>query len=624
MPRTWLLTEEESKKLLLPEEAVGGDPDEPPPERPPLPTDDQLKAILGPLLNEEFLSEGQMSQALDASVCDVFHAQVKAHALQTKQAVDDTCPPSEGGARSARSKLAGPKGAASSPKPSTARSPDKDLTLAEFHAELMPPALRARILKGAEKLHPMTQIRPLKLAAPAGCGCNKPTLAGEVIGLMGYWHTAKEAQEVNFRDVTRLNFLGGVLGERGTFVASWEGLPDGLDFTRLAQKHGTPVDLVLYARHWSHLQGKTAGERKAFVSTAVESALMLARRELQDDTALFQRRLLNPAWREADRAFDGITLMFEGGQVGTPDEGVYREFVQQFVAQLIDRMRNSDRLGWRLNLLIADDRVDVDPTYSLEWMWNTWKSTLHDPQHAEDAEHPEWARRLLQDKAVEGEHSTDIELRYLVTVREPTTRYKKELRARLDAATNLKGIKRVALLRNMRPVLLHLRGGAEGELPPERRPQLNDDLIYGSWNFNGVGLWPVPVTGLGQGTAVNGLLHDIYGAKASQRPGEDTLCDWTCPHRIGLRAALQWLLLALTVSLVAYAASCDVRRLGKPLLGAMLVMTALVVAIFAALLICDPDMEVWRARMPAITTAVAVLLFLVAAWQLLHKRAAPR
>ena len=681
-PRSWQLTADDLKALTAKPQG-GGNPTEAKgetkgeakfededdsgtaatadPPAPEVPTADQKKELLDPLVGLEFPTEALLRHALRASVCRYYEAHVKAIIDLVELGADARCPEpraeqaatplgtgqalprvvhraatqralaaleqarkdEEARAKAKAQGVATPAPVAQAkagtpPKRTKAVSttradadPGGELTLAQFHTQLMTPQWEDQIVAKAVKPHALTDLKPLLLQAKTECGCNLSLPTDEAYGLLAYWHAQPDPLQIDFSLFTRIGFLGAVLQEDGSVGTSYASLNSrGLGFVRTAQKHATRVDLVIHGRDWAFLRAQdTADKRQTYIKGAVSRALALADTTL-DDGQRRLHRLLVPPWRESDHAFDGITLFFEQGQA--QDAENFRLFLHDFVPALLDAMRARKR-PLRLNVVVPDHLIGDTGTYSIDWLWQAWTGT---EKGLSDAQKEARRAAAYADKSARVEHRTEITMQYLVLLSEPTSSMKKALRARLDASKTVTGDMRVRLLQNMVPVLLHQQSGKVGSMPAKSHDQFEDDLAYMRWNYGGFALWPLAAQNLGTGLEVQEAVRRAYSESASLG---DSVCSVVCPVRVGLRLALQVLLLIGFVSIGLYIWNCEVRQLGKPYLLSLWAGGLLTASVALLLLGCDPDMQRWRK--PEVLVAILLApLFIWGLWRTLKSK----
>ena len=696
LPRIYRLSKADNAELLLPGEeaakrAAQAAEDGLPPA---VPLGEQLEQILAPLEGVEFPTESLLRHALLASTCRYYKAHVEAEAAKEGREVDSNCPPprsarhaampwdvwvaaaavgaaavpasaAPGLAKTSGRTASGQRLAGSASAASAAAAPSRSrdapaaggVLLRQFFDDLLNPAFRDEIVAKAEKTLPLPQKAAFKLDVTPGCGCTPAYPADEIYGFLGYWHTRQDkdgkavAQPAQLSLYTRLSYLGATLDRDGGITAAYAGLPRALNFVRVAQRHGTRVDLAILRRDWRFLGALTAEQFDTFVARSATAAVRMLETPLDDFTKAWQSMLI-PAWRESDYAFEGLTLYFDDLGRSDAERANFRKFIHAFVPTLMATMRGkalptrsgaaaaaaavarpTPKVGkgsqpersvetqrtprpYRLNIVVPDHAV-LNETGYVDWMWEV----LSVAESVLTADEVKLRRKALyRDAANQVVPGPDITVQFLVLLNEPTTSFKKWLRSRLDDSKTVKGHDRVALLQSLVPVLLHKREDEPDGLPPARAEQLDDDFAYAKWNYGGVGVWPLPVVDMGRGAAVNGLLAENYAPTASLR---GSLCNFICPIRLPLRLLLQMLLLVGAVSISLYVWNCEVRKIGTPYKVFLLLGATLTAGVALALLTCDPALENWRRGNEVLYVVIALLLVVGAYFVLKPKEALP-
>jgi len=184
----------------------------------------------------------------------------------------------------------------------------------------------------------------------------------------------------------------------------------------------------------------------------------------------------------------------------------------------------------------------------------------------------------------------DISVRFLAPLGVGSDTGKMQLRSRTDFNDELVGEDRMALLGSLVPVLLHA-GGPPAPLAPQAADALDRDLVYIGWSFGGIAFWPLPVASHGAGASVLAGLDERFWSYLDQ---DTAFCKFVCPQRLPFRLALQALLLATGVALLAYGWTCRVRRLGRLYLMGLWGAGIATLAVAAAVFSCDPSLNALR------------------------------
>ncbi|MGY4829201.1 hypothetical protein ACVNIS_11530 [Sphaerotilaceae bacterium SBD11-9] len=615
------LSADNLKELTTPEpppeaEAPAGDslPAPPEPAKPPAldggPTPEQLEDMLAPLVDVEFPGRQLFESALEARRCSYYLALANAAAKKQKALVQASCTQVEA--------------AASAPtRGKAAPLPAGQVATTELYAQLLPPPLKKRILTLAEQRHPFSAGQAVRWSG-GGCGCVTATPGSKVQGIYPFWLANAKTQDIDFSKFTRISYLGGLLNDNGSYTTSPAWKQEGLDFTRAAQRHGTLVDLMVYRRDWPTVLAMSDEQQGAFIRQAAVGLVGMADRPLTDVFSRIKSWLL-PFWSEPIYLYDGITLFFDEVPSAPADADKFRRFFRNFVEQLIAEMQKTKRT-YALNIVMPDHLLGEDGPYN-------FSDLLHYVQIAE----PEVSKQRADgDKPLEtfkyqGKSGSDIAVGYLVLLSEPTTTSKKTLRAKVDDTSAFQGEMRIVFLKRVMPVLLVPTGDVPAAGPPDAASgpanaasgsrsweQFDSDVSYASWQFSGVGFWPVPTGSTATSKEVSKLLADHYYTGATTRL-DAGLCAWICPNRTPARVLFSALLLTLGVSLALYAWSCRVRRIGRLYVAYLWASALLTVIVGFALLSCDPDLHALRTG-NAILYALIALLFAGGAYVSLKPR----
>ncbi|HET7795919.1 MAG TPA: hypothetical protein VFL64_21200 [Rhizobacter sp.] len=615
------LSADSLKELTTPEpapeaETPAGDSPPTPPEPPKAPTIDggptaeQLEDMLAPLVDVEFPGRQLFESALEARRCSYYLALANAAAKKQKAVKPTSCTQVEA--------------AASAPARSrTAPLAAGQVATTDLYAQLLPPPLKKRILTLAEQRHPFSAGQAVRWSG-GGCGCVTATPGNKVQGIYPFWLANAKTQDIDFSKFTRISYLGGLLNDNGSYTTSPAWKQEGLDFTRAAQRHGTLVDLMVYRRDWTTVLAMSDEQQGAFIRQAAVGLVGMADKPLTDVFSRLKSWLL-PFWSEPVYLYDGITLFFDEVPSAPADADKFRRFFRGFVEQLIAEMQKTKRT-YALNIVMPDHQLGEDGPYN-------FSDLLHYVQIAE----PEVSKQRADgDKPLEtfkyqGKSGSDIAVEYLVLLSEPTSSSKKTLRAKVDDTSAFQGEMRIVFLKRVMPVLLVPTGDVPVAGPPDAASgpanaasgsrsweQFDSDVSYASWQFSGVGFWPVPTGNTATSKEVSKLLADHYYPGAATKL-DTGVCAWICPNRTPARVLFSALLLTLGVSLALYAWSCRVRRIGRLYVAYLWASALLTVIVGFALLSCDPDLHALRTG-NAILYALIALLFAGGAYLSLKPR----
>ncbi len=229
-----------------------------------------------------------------------------------------------------------------------------------------------------------------------------------------------------------------------------------------------------------------------------------------------------------------------------------------------------------LNIVIPDDRIGKRGAYSFG---NLFEYLLR-------AEDPPMSDGRIAVAFDEAESRTNVDIRYLVLLSEPTTDSKKRLREVVEDSPVLKGSNRKYFLRNIVPVISY--AGADAR-------QFGDDVIYFQDNFGGVGLWSLPLGNADLAASVNRKLLEVFGDReAMDSPTakvQNRICTVVCPMRWPLRVVLGAL---LAIGFVSYGLLLFVCRgvVRTPAYRMYLGIGAVVTILLTGVMLnCDPGMQ---------------------------------
>lgn len=528
-----------------------------------LPTIDQLRAILTPLLGIEYPTRPLFVQALQTSRCNYY----RAHLLELAKGktVDTTCP--------AR---APPTAAASA-----ARKPGDPMTLAQFYQDLLPARIEKEVIDAALAPHPFADAKPLTLTGD-GCGCHIPKKDENVYGLFPYWLATKAVQTVDFSLFSHIGFMGAVLQDDGSLSMPSGSLGGADSFARTAAQHETSVDLVVYRRDWAALLRLPENQLDAFALKAAHEAVQETELRFDDATARWLQPLLLPGWRAEGRVYAGLTIFFDDTSVEPEERAAFKRFYMEFAEEAIGAMQRHGH-SYHLNFVVPDDQLgDEEGAYGFTQLSEYMELAQPAPR---DANADEATKRRYKGK-------TDISVFYLVTLGAPSSESRLELRTRVDRTTALDGHRRVAFLQGIVPMVFGTRMADAQPMPPVRAAAIGDDLAYMRWNYGGAGFWPAPIVVTGAADPLHDMLVSNYRPPPSL---SGRVCELACPNRLLLRLFFQLALLVDLAALVAYAWSCRLRRAGGRQLLMLIWLGGLAtVAIGAVVFKCDPLLDSLR------------------------------
>lgn len=539
----------------------------------------QRAEMLAPLKDTEYPSRELFEKALDARVCAYVEEIVRKAVAKAggsaaaapavpcpppRAAVPKTTPAKQGAPADLRKGSAAPKPAAGS----------GSVSLADLPALLMPDELRDALLKAARQEHFFVEDKDIRWSG-GDCGCVNDALTGDIYGFYPFWMASgPEVQSMDFSLLTRIGYFALPFDDDGTFVTPlhWTESERSTHFIRVAQKYGTKVDLVLYRNDWAQVLHDEA-KLDRIVRQLPRNALQAVDAPLTDWASRLKSWV--PLFEPAPAMGDGLTVYFEG-RFNDEDARRFDAFFRKFMLSLIAEMRASGRKH-ALNIVVPDDLIGKRGAYAFG---NLFEYLLR-------AEDPPMSDGRIAVAFDDAESGTNVDVRYLVLLSEPTTDSKKRLRAVVEQSMVLQGSNRKYFLRNIVPVISYAGANAR---------QFGDDLIYFQDNFGGVGLWSPPLGNADLAASINQKLLEVFGetGTGAENPAakvQNRICTVVCPMRWTLRLVLGALLLTGCVSfgLLLFVCRGVVRTPAyRMYLGIGAVVTVLLAVV---MLNCDPGMQ---------------------------------
>lgn len=448
-----------------------------------------------------------------------------------------------------------------------------------------------------------------------GCGCGPAVTDSEAYGLFPFWAAGDDgaAQAVDFSAFTRIGVMGAFVQTDGALLMSggWNDHAD--DAWRVAQRHGTRLDLVLYRQSWSAMLARDEAALDGVAERAADEAVKaLAQSRFTGFGDRMLQGLLRP-WRPPAYLYDGLTLWLDyrpeaaAGAAPTLQDRRYARFASALVTALIDRMQVVPR-DLALQLVV--------PGAALGDAASPWRVK-------------ELLRHLRQavPLAHERERRREIEMGVLVLLPQPLTETDWALREVLYRSDDLEqdAVQSASpdlLVRSLMPVTLV----PAKALDPDTAARVAKRLADHDWQYGGVSLWPLPQAQPGSGPALliaqlHAALRDDKHWWTDQNGLTRRVCPWVCPNRVPLRLGFEGLLLAAAAALALWAGSCRVNALGWRYLGAVILLLALAAGIGFALLSCDPLLaELSESNW--LLAAVVGLALVAALWLAFRRRVA--
>jgi len=517
-------------------------------------TQAQFKRLLQPLIGVEYPGRDLFEAALDTRLCRFSTMLVRAVARREGKPAPamsaQDCPPDW-------SKL---------DQDDNYRPADpvpwKDVPLS-----LMSPALRATLIEKARQKHEL-----LDPVAPswngAGCGCVRH-LSGKVYGFYPFWRTQDKPQALDFSLLSRISLFALWYRDTGDLaVPEWQ-TPQQTAFIRAARRHRTQIDYTLYRNDWTFLEKASDSDTERFANRlAVQAADFI-------DTPLADLASRSHAWvpgfATVERMGDGLT--FFPDKVPSADSSLgpaFRRYVNKQITAFIEELRKRHR-HYALNIVLRDS--------DLESATGVWKvAMLYD--YIKSAEDPHLKDGHIVVGSARYHSNTNVTLRYLVLLTDPTARSKRALRAIVDADKDLDEDDHRVLLRKMIPVVSNGDAG---------RQEITNEMAYFADNFGGVGFWAAPTRDHAAGRMISSGIRASFLTKV---PEAERFHGWICANRWLLRIAFEALLISWLVAFLVYRTNCRFRHLSYRLV--LLVAAVCILVLGALLLAGDPALTALR------------------------------
>ncbi|QPF73387.1 hypothetical protein G8A07_10975 [Roseateles sp. DAIF2] len=592
----------------------------------------QLLQMLAPMLEREYPTRDLFLAALEAQRCRHSRELLLASARQQVAETPDEATiaricrfrPPPAATPTDSSKKPRKTGATAAPPVKAAPLKPDQIAWEELPDWLLPAALRDWLVLAAQRLVSLQPAQPLDWRAVPDCDCLSENSQGLVYGIYPAWtDLSPPAQAAAEEDATPKKKTKpapppSILDFSLLHRISYLGLPFDTDlklnqpelwsetsteFIRRAKHYGTQIDFMLYRRDWDFLRTEPDAAREQLVQRMLENVPSQARELIDRPLPGLRARLQAwlPGFGKRQHMGDGLSLFFDE----IPDAGAdaklsqrFAEFYPRFVKALADELRKQEgKRRYALNLAFTEAQLRQVPPFAIERLFELLKN-IEEPLMDEGGR--------IADEGGDYVSKTNVELRFIVLLPDPSGESKKRLRAWVEQSSGLQGSNRRAVLRSIVPVQF---------LPAKDPLQLQDDLVYFQDNFAGVGFWPPPLRG--QNFTAEEQVR-LKTTMVRHPPNEVTMniCAFVCQQRWPLRVVFEMLLLAGATIWIALQLNCDWRaRWGRYALLAGIPPFLL----GAALLHCDPALRALRDGNAQLILLIAIPV-LVALWVLLKPK----
>ncbi|GAB2579746.1 hypothetical protein ISP15_00100 [Dyella jejuensis] len=541
----------------------------------------QFQRMLQPLIGVEYPGQELFAAALDTRLCqfskDLIVAAANAQGRPAPLFKDSDCPPDW-------AKLA----------TQDDYVPHDPLPWQQVPQWLMTPALRSLLIDKARQSHPLLNP-PAPEWTGKGCGCVRQ-LSGEIYGFYPYWHNQDKPLPLDFSLLSRISVFALWFKDSGDLVEpAWTTLQD-TDFIRTAHRHRTALDYTLYHNDWGFLKDATDDDIKSVSERlAVQAANFI-------DTPLTDLASRSHAWvpgfANIERYGGGLTLYLDQMPAANdPLRPAFQRYLDRQVRELIAELRRRNR-PYVLNIVLRD--ADLTGANGI-WQVNAMTEYLR------QAESVDPRGGSVASQNARARSSTNLTLRYLVLLDQPTEHSMREVLSTIDRDKNIDEEACRILLRRVIPIV------STGALT---EPELTEDLAYASDNFGGAGFWSAPSLEqpAGRTTAAR-----IRGSFLQRVPRAEQLNAWTCEYRWPLRMAAEALLLVWLIAFMVYQSSCRIRQIGLPYQLGLLLGAIAFLIVGALLLAGDPALAQVR-QGNALLGLLLVALIATVAYHMLKPR----
>lgn len=513
----------------------------------------QFARLIQPLIGVDYPGRDLFEAALDARLCSFSASLIQAAARRDGKPAPDIskldCPPDW---KALADRLD--------------YQPVDPVPWQEVPLSLMSPSLHDTLIEEARQPHDL-----LDPAAPswngAGCGC-VGSFSGDIYGFYPFWDSQGKPKAIDFSLLTRIGLFALWYRATGDLVLpAWK--PAQTNFIVEARRHRTQIDYTLYRNDWAFLKDASDADMKRISTRLATQAADFIDTPLADLASRIHAWV--PGFAKVEYSADG--LVFFPDQAPPADAALrpaFERYVNAQIRALIDELRKRHR-PYVLHIVLRESQLEG--THSV---WTV--DTLYD--YLKSAEDPHLQDGHIVVGSARYRSQTNVTLRYLVLLTDPTVQSTRSLRAVIDQDTNLDEDDRRVLLRKITPVVSTGNGD---------RQEVADQTAYFADNFGGFGFWPVPLHDLTAEQTVSSRIRASFSSKSSEI---DRFRGWVCVNRWPLRIAFEALLLLWLVAFLVYRTSCRFRRLSYQL--ALLVGAVGILILGALLLAGDPALTALR------------------------------
>ncbi len=482
------------------------------------------------------------------------------------------------------------------------KSSDESGELKKTDGDYDKTALKLLLNKAGKEFYE-SNLESVELASFENCNeCSLP-MKGVNYGFYPFWQASTAYRElglpvfnpaaVDFSVFSRIAYFALPVSSDGSIdnLLHWKDTSNIKSFVRTLNKFDVKRDLVLYSNSWQ-LWG--AGEGEYDVKQLVQG---YAEKHLAQIQKLHESV-------ESEGGISGITLYFDGYKSSSNASNIVN-YITHLKQQIIKGQENSTGAEFDINMVLGiawnyqseeycrvgsiDNKND---TYFKEFEFLLVSDAETRPISSDVGEVISKMESEIENKlkgALLNARKPAL-MNLLVFLHEPSSRAKKCLRLQIE--NEFHGGRRIDILRKVIPVL----GRVNIKESDNVFKQFADDINYLKDNFGGIGMWPLPVSGVEDGVTDNKeiksenalgrsiisemrkRIEDKYSepyknymdyeklgviGEMLRRPviaDYFSVCSYMCPERSIFRYFLLLLMIGSIVSFVAFRVNCKAKR----------------------------------------------------------------
>ncbi|MBK1891356.1 hypothetical protein Undi14_15065 [Undibacterium sp. 14-3-2] len=439
------------------------------------------------------------------------------------------------------------------------------------------------------------EISPIQIKG-SDCGCALDEFSGTVYGFYPYWNNQKTPQTINFQVLNRVAYYGLTVDNVGELHLGSDnfdirnGSAKENQFLNTARQYNSKVDWVIQKNDWNGDWRKQSRANKQAVFKKLVSNIALLLHTRLTDTASKLRPYTSFGLAKTPTRGDGVTIYFQNYPQDADAVLLFNEFYADLRKELAQ-----DKV-W-LNILVSQDTF----TNSQENKRSALSlSNLVNLQKKADLQ-----------LSGSGGNKPVVEEYILVLLEEPSSDAKKRLQGDIENEAGLHGERRARFLRRVIPVV---------QFDNHNWQQLEDDIVYASDNFGGVGLWAPDFNNLA--TPITDMTQSCNNAKnialcllknireQDQVENQPSVIEkFTCVYRGYLQLMLTLLVLLAITLAILYFKYCEVQNLVKKyFLWVLALMLIPIFLLFTLLLFYDPYMvNLSKGKLPFIISLLIII-----------------